>query len=97
MKLMCQRPSIDSYINDGEYTDSDGDDSISDSPTPSSERSSTPASELSTKPSSDHSVRSLIPASELSMKPSNDRSGIQKNFKDIKRKQVKDRPGTVVS
>ena len=101
--VLCQRPSIDSYTNDGSYSDTESESEASDSccEVPKQKiRSFTPISEVgSIEGRAKLTSRSFTPISELGSveedkKHASDR--FQK-VKEVKKKIHKDRSGTVVN
>ena len=81
--VLCQRPSIDSYINDRKYSDTASDSEVSNSENEDGKKTS----------------RSFTPVSELGSleNEKKDASDRFKNVKEVKRKIHKDRSGIVVN
>ena len=82
--MLCQHPSIDSYTNDGEYSDTASDSEVSDSENGErklTSRSFTPISELgSVNGEKKHASDRFQKIKEVKMKIHKDRSGTAVNF-----------------
>ena len=104
--VLCQRPSIDSYTNDGSYSDTASDSEASDSESGERKQTSrpfTPISEIGSvegeKKRAKLTSRSFTPVSELgSVKGEKIHSSNRyEKVKEVKKKIHKDRSATVVN